>query len=86
MQLSMLIPYLLIVAGSLIVSIFHPNSPDTTGYFYLATFNILTYVVLLATILGCHSCENRPVNAFYHPRHSRVLASQARAQLSKQNI
>jgi cellulose synthase/poly-beta-1,6-N-acetylglucosamine synthase-like glycosyltransferase len=55
----MLVPYILIVAGSAIASVFHPNSPFTTSYFYLAVFNILTYVALLATIVACHKFENR---------------------------
>jgi cellulose synthase (UDP-forming) len=58
-SLSMLLPYILIVAASSVVSVFHANSPYTTGYFYLTLFNILTYVVLVATILACQTCENR---------------------------
>jgi cellulose synthase (UDP-forming) len=58
-SLSMLLPYLLIVAASSIVSFFHASSPYTAGYFYLTLFNILTYVVLVATILACQTCENR---------------------------
>jgi hypothetical protein len=60
-QLSMLLPYVLIVAVSSIISLFHAKSSYTTGYFYLTIFNILTYVVLLSTIVLCHSCENRRV-------------------------
>jgi hypothetical protein len=58
-SLSMLLPYILIVAASSVFSVFHANSPYTTGYFYLTLFNILTYVVLVATILACQTCENR---------------------------
>jgi cellulose synthase/poly-beta-1,6-N-acetylglucosamine synthase-like glycosyltransferase len=61
-QLPMLMPYLLIVAGSLIASVFYPKSPYTIGYFYLTIFNILTYVVLLTTIVASHRVENRRVN------------------------
>ena len=57
-QIAMLAPYILIVAASSIVSVFHANSPYTTGYFYLTLFNILTYLVLVATIMGCQSSEN----------------------------
>ncbi len=61
-QLPMLMPYILVVAGSAIASVFHPHTPYTTGYFYLALFNILTYVALLATVVTCHRIENRRVN------------------------
>lgn len=61
-QLVMFIPYILIIVCSSIASVFHPYSPYTTGYFYLTIFNILTYVLLLATIVACHSRENRWVN------------------------
>ena len=60
--LQMLMPYILIVAGSSIISVFHPNSPFTTGYLYLTIFNVLTYVALLVIILACHRVENRGVN------------------------
>jgi hypothetical protein len=55
----MLLPYILIVAASSIVSVFHASSPYTTGYFYLTLFNISTDVVLVATILAYQTCENR---------------------------
>ena len=58
-NLSMLLPYILIVTASSIVSVFHASSPYTTGYFCLTLFNILTYVVLVATILAYQTCENR---------------------------
>jgi cellulose synthase (UDP-forming) len=58
--LQMLVPYVLIAAGSAIASVFHPGSPFTTGYFYLTVFNILTYVALIATIVARHKIENRP--------------------------
>lgn len=64
--LQMLMPYLLIVAGSSIISVFHPNSPFTTGYLYLTIFNVLTYVALLVIILACHRVEHRGVNQGYH--------------------
>ena len=57
-HLRMLMPYILIVVGSLLATIFHPASPYTTGYFYLTLFNILTYLGLLVTILACHKREN----------------------------
>ena len=50
-HLPMLMPYILIVVGSFLATIFHPASPYTTGYFYLTFFNILTYLGLLVTIL-----------------------------------
>lgn len=58
-QLSMLLPYILIIGASAGVSVLHAHNAFTTGYLYLTIFNILTYVVLLATVVGCHSCENR---------------------------
>lgn len=60
-QLSMLVPYLLIIAFSLVTIIIHPSSPYTIGYLYLTAFNILTYVVLLVSVVACHNHENRPV-------------------------
>jgi cellulose synthase (UDP-forming) len=59
---TMFMPYLLIIAGSLLATIFHPHSAYTMGYFYLTLFNIVTYVALLASILACHNCENPSVN------------------------
>jgi cellulose synthase (UDP-forming) len=58
-HLSILLPYIAIVAASSIVSIFHAHSPYTTGYLYLTLFNIFTYVALVATIMACHNSENR---------------------------
>ncbi len=63
-RLSMVVPYIVIVVASSIVSVFHRNSPYTTGYFYLTIFNVLTYLVLVATIFACHSSENRRVARF----------------------
>jgi cellulose synthase (UDP-forming) len=58
-QLSMLLPYILIIVASAGISVFHAHNAFTTGYLYLTIFNILTYVVLLASVVVCHSCENR---------------------------
>jgi cellulose synthase (UDP-forming) len=63
-QSTMLMPYLFIVAGSLLATIFHPPSHYTMGYFYLTLFNILTYLALLATIVACHNFENPSVKQF----------------------
>ena len=62
-HLPMLMPYILIVAGSFFVTILHPNSPYTSGYFYLSLFNILTYLGVLVTILACHKLENPRLNS-----------------------
>ena len=60
-QVTMFIPYFLIVGCSALVSVLHSNNPYTTGYLYLTLFNILTYIALLVTIVACHSRENRRV-------------------------
>jgi cellulose synthase (UDP-forming) len=62
-HLPMLMPYILIVVGSFLATIFHPASPYTAGYFYFALFNILTYLGLLLAILACHKLENPRVSA-----------------------
>jgi hypothetical protein len=41
-QLSMLVPYILIIAFSLVIILVHPRSSYTIGYLYLAVFSILT--------------------------------------------
>jgi len=38
--------------------VFRASSPYTTGYLSLTLFKILTYIVLVATILACLTCEN----------------------------
>jgi hypothetical protein len=57
---SMFVPYIIIVIASSIVGVVHANSPYIGGYLYLTIFNILTYVLLIATITICHHCESRP--------------------------
>jgi cellulose synthase (UDP-forming) len=59
---SMFIPYIIIVAASSIVDAVHVNTPYMSGYFYLTTFNIITYVLLIVTIAVCHGSENRREN------------------------
>jgi cellulose synthase (UDP-forming) len=66
-HLSMIMPYFLIIAGSVLATIFHPKSPYTTGYFYLTIFNILTYLGVLAAILGFHKLENPRASATLTP-------------------
>jgi cellulose synthase (UDP-forming) len=57
---SMFVPYIIIVIASSIVGVVHPDSPYIGGYLYLTIFNILTYVLLIATIAVCHHCESQP--------------------------
>jgi cellulose synthase (UDP-forming) len=59
---SMFIPYIIIVAASSIVGVFHAKSPYIAGYLYLTVFNILTYVLLIATITVSHRSENQVRN------------------------
>jgi len=59
---SMFVPYIIIVIASSIIGVAHANSPYIGGYLYLTIFNILTYVLLIATIAVCHHCENQTAN------------------------
>jgi len=38
--------------------VFRASSPYTAGYLSFALFNILTYILFVATILACLACEN----------------------------
>ena len=68
-HLPMLMPYILIIAGSFFVTISTQRAPIRRGYFYLTLFNILTYLGVLVTILACHKLENPRLNSGVPLRH-----------------